>query len=335
MKNILITGGAGFLGTNISVKLLEKGYKVFVIDDLKNAYVSRVRLLQKNFPNLKFKKLDVCNLNQLEQVFKNEKFDTVIHLAARKYVGESFIKEKEYVFNNMKSLQNVLFLSKKYGAEHFAFASSITVYGNSEKEKLKESEKYAPVSPYAKTKQLGEEEIKRFAKENTNMTFTIFRFSNPVSANTKYMLGDNSKKHKLNLVSLVCKSAIENKKLVLKGNNHDTKDGTPIRDYFHVEDLAEIVCNVLEKQKTHFDTINVGMSGNGFSVLQIINQTEAILNKKLDYCFGNKKSGDVAKNVCDNSHLLGEYGRHEFRDIKQILEDEIAFRKSINEKSSK
>lgn len=335
MKNILITGGAGFLGTNISVKLLEKGYKVFVIDDLKNAYVSHVHLLQKNFPNLKFKKLDVCNLNQLEQVFKNEKFDTVIHLAARKYIGESFEKENEYFSNNMKSLENVLLLSKKYGAKHFAFASSITVYGNSEKEKLKESEKYAPVSPYAKTKQLGEEEIKRFAKENTNMTFTIFRFSNPVSANTKYMLGDDSKKHKFNLVSLVCKSAIENKNLVLNGNNHNTKDGTPIRDYLHVEDLAEIVCNVIEKQKAHFDTINVGMSGNGFSVLQIINQTEAILNKKLDYCFGSKKPGDVAKNVCDNSHLLGEYGRHEFRDIKQILEDEIAFRKSIKEKSSK
>ena len=335
MKNILITGGAGFLGTNISVKLLEKGYKVFVIDDLKNAYVSHVHLLQKNFPNLKFKKLDVCDLNRLEEVFKNEKFHTVIHLAARKYVGESFIKEKEYVFNNMKSLQNVLFLSKKYGAKHFAFASSITVYGNSEKEKLKESEKYAPVSPYAKTKQFGEEEIQLFAKENQNMIYTIFRFSNPVSANTKYMLGDDSKKHKLNLVSLVCKSIIENKKLVLNGNNHDTKDGTPIRDFFHVEDLAEIVCKVLEKQTTHFDTINVGISGDGYSVLQIINQTEAILNKKLDYCFGSKKPGDIAKNVCDNNHLLDAYGRHKFRDIKQIIEDEIAFQKSINEKSSK
>ena len=90
MKNILITGGAGFLGTNISVKLLEKGYEVFVIDDLKNAYVSHVHFLQKEFQNLKFKKLDVCNLNQLEEVFKTEKFDTIIHLAARKYVGESF-----------------------------------------------------------------------------------------------------------------------------------------------------------------------------------------------------------------------------------------------------
>lgn len=331
MKNILITGGAGFLGTNISVKLLEKGYEVFVIDDLKNAYVSHVHFLQKKFQNLKFKKLDVCNLNQLEEVFKTEKFDTIIHLAARKYVGESFEKENEYFSNNMKSLENVLLLSKKYGAKHFAFASSITVYGNCDKE----NEKYDPVSPYAKTKQLGEEEIKLFAKENTNMIFTIFRFSNPVSANTKYMLGDDSKKHKLNLVSLVCKSAIENKKLVLNGNNHNTKDGTPIRDYFHVEDLAEIVCNVLEKQKAHFDTINVGMSGNGYSVLQIINQTEEILNKKIDYCFGNKKAGDVAKNVCDNTHLLSVYGNHKFRDIRQMLEDEIAFRKSINEKSSK
>lgn len=332
MKNVLITGGAGFIGTNVSAKLLEKGYCVCVIDDLKNAYVSHVHFLQTKFPNLEFVKADACNYAKIEEIFKTHKFDTVVHLSAKKYVGESFLKEKEYFENNMKSLENLLLLSEKYCIKHFAFASSITVYGNCNKNMVSENEKYAPISPYAKTKQLGEEEIEKFSKKNLNMKFSIFRFTNPVSANTKYMLGDHSKKRKINLVSLVCKNAIENKKLVLNGNNHNTEDGTPVRDYFHVEDLATLVCEVLEKQKTQKDTINVGMSGNGFSVLQIIKQAEEILNKKIDYSFGNNKPGDVAKIVCDNTHLLKTYGNFKFKNIKQIIQDEIEFQKYLKTK---
>lgn len=332
MKNILITGGAGFIGSNVCACLLENGYNVTVADDLKNAYVSHVHFLQEKFENLKFVKVDVCNLHEIENVFVSGNFDTVLHLSARKYVAESFDKKEEYFLNNMQSLENVLLLCRKYQVKHFAFASSITVYGICDCENICEKQKLSPASPYAETKMLGEEKIKDFAKQNPNMICTIFRFTNPVSASIKYMLGDHSKKHKINLVSFVCKNALENKPMKLNGNNHNTKDGTPVRDYIHVCDLAKIVCAVLEKQKSKFDTINVGCGKNGYSVLQVIECAEKVLNKKIEYSFGEKKKGDLAKIVCDNTHLINEYGNFEFKSLEQIVSDEIAFQKYLQQK---
>lgn len=329
MKSILITGGAGFIGTNVCACLLEKNYNVTIVDDLKNAYVSHVRFLQNKFSNLKFVRADVCNKGKMEQIFVDGKFDTVLHLSAKKYVAESFEKTSQYFSNNMKSLENILDLCQKHCISHFAFASSITVYGNCETENIKEEQCLAPVSPYAETKMLGEEKIKEFAKQNPSMKITIFRFTNPVSANVKYMLGDHSKKHKINLVSLVCKSAIENQPLNLNGNNHQTPDRTPIRDYIHVCDLAKIVVNVLEKQQEMTDTINVGCGGKGYSVLQVIKCAEKVLNKKIEYSFGAKKKGDLAKIVCDNTHLSKEYGSFDFCGIEKIVRDEIEFQKAL------
>lgn len=335
MQTILITGGAGFIGTNITAEMLQRGHNVVVVDDFRNAYANNINKLKKQFENLIVFKANCCNKSAIEDIVKNFKFDAIIHLAAKKNVFESFAHPKAYKQNNMNSLAVILSLATKYNINKIAFASTIAVYGETHTENVAENQAYAPTSPYAKTKQLGEEMILDWQAHCKKRTAIIFRFTNPTSANTKYMLGNTPKTKKLTLVPMVVDSALAGKTLKLNGNNHPTADGTPVRDYIHITDLAEIVCDVVEKCNSPCtEILNVGCGNSGYSVLQIISAVEKAISKPINYSFGPKVDGDIAYIVCDNTKLKTRYGKQKFASIEQMVNEEIAYRKYLSNKKS-
>lgn len=327
MSKVLITGGAGYIGLNVALCFLESGDKVVIVDDLKNSYKKNVNNLLKRFNNLSFYKANVCSESFMDGIFKANHFDIVIHLSAKKYVNESMVHPKAYMHNNIHSLKVVLALCKKYGVKKVAFASSITVYGNSQSINISEDEPLNPISPYALSKKIGEELIAKWQKENDGFAI-IFRFTNPIGANTKFMLGDNSKLKKLSLPAYIVSNVLCNLPLKFNGNTFNTVDGTPVRDYIHVCDLARIVFEMCKKyNKKQLEIINVGCGKNGYSVLQILGEIENYFGK-INYSFGERKQGDVARLVCNNSKLKS-YGLMPKLGLFDMLQSEIAFRQYI------
>lgn len=320
MKTILITGGAGYLGLNISLPLLESGNTVVIVDDMKNSYSSHINNLLKTYPaQTKFYKGNVCDQKFMKSIFETHKPNIVLHLAALKYVGESIQNPQQYFENNMKSLEVVLSLSKEYNVSRFAFSSSAVVYGNTNNLSATEDFDFNPLSPYAETKCNGEKLI-----TESKLNITIFRFSNPVGANTKLMFGDHSKKHVENLVPYIVKCAIENKPMVFKGNNHPTPDGTAVRDYIFVGDLAKIVSHILLSSSQQNEVLNIS-SGTGYSVLEILKTTEQLLNKPLCYSFKERNENESSISILDNSKLKNNYNIAPQTPLKEIIKTQILF----------
>lgn len=336
MEYILITGGAGFIGLNLAVELIEKNQNIIIVDDLKNAYVENVKRLQKHFPNTLFFRHDVRDKEYMEMIFSTYSIKRVVHLAAKKYVDESQKHKNEYYKNNINSLNTILDLSKKYNVSQFVFSSTVVVYGNPNKCPVKENAPLFPLSPYAETKKIGEEIILKWQKENPKTKCLLFRFSNPVGANTKYLFGDNSKKKKMALIPYLINNTLENKSICLNGNTYDTKDGTPIRDYIHIVDLAHIVSKVMLNEKNNnIELYNVGCGNNGYSVLEALHEVEDCLQQKIYYTFGSKRKGDCQKFVCDITHLIEKQHIQPKNNLKEMVNSQIIFMKHIQLKNKK
>ena len=333
MSNILITGGAGFLGLNIALEFLSKGDNVVIVDDLKNSYVTHIDNLIKHFPNqASFYKGDVCDRSFLDNVFKAHSFDTVLHLAAYKNVGESKLKPSMYYLNNVSSLRNVLKCIDKYGTKLFAFPSTAVVYGNTNVIPTSESEKLDPLSPYAETKVEGEKIIANWHKES-NVPTVVFRFANPIGANTKYMFGDHSKKGYGNLIPYIIKNTLDGTPMTFRGDDHPTPDGTAIRDYIYISDLANVVYSVLtNKNDKSYETINVG-SGKGYSVLDIVHTVESVLQNKLDYSFTKRNDFESSVSILDTTYLKEKYGVDISTSLESIISSEISFYKFLHKES--
>ena len=330
MSNILITGGAGFLGLNIALEYLNNGHDVVIIDDLKNAYIHHVNHLKKHYPSsVTFYKGDVCDKAFLDSVFQEHSFDTVLHLAAYKNVAESKMKPSIYYINNISSLRNVLRCIDKYGVKKFAFPSTAMVYGNVDTVPTSEECRPSPLSPYAETKVEGENIISTW-HESANIPAVIFRFSNPIGANTEYGFGDHSKKGYGNLIPYIVSHAISHEPIVFRGNDHPTPDGTAVRDYIHISDLASTVYKVLDTKDTSaLDTINVG-SGKGTSVLDIVRAVEVVLGEKIDYSFSPRNEYESSISILDTSKLKNMYSISIDRDIVDIVKSEVIFYNNIH-----
>lgn len=328
MKTILITGGAGYLGLNISLPLIESGNTVVIVDDMKNSYSSHINNLLKTYPaQTKFYKGNVCDQKFMKSIFETHKPNIVLHLAALKYVGESIKKTQQYFENNMKSLEVILNLSNEYNVSRFAFSSSAVVYGNTNNISATEDFDFNPLSPYAETKCNGEKLICDFQK-STGLNSTIFRFSNPIGANANFMFGDHSKKHVENLVPYIVRCAIENKPMAFKGNNHPTPDGTAIRDYIFVGDLAKIVSHILISSSQQKEILNIS-GGSGYSVLDILKTTEKLLNKPLSYSFKERNENESSISILDNSKLKSSYNIAPQTPLEEIIKTQIAFQSHI------
>mgnify|MGYP000350807868 CR=1 FL=1 len=298
-KKILVTGGMGYIGTHTVVELWKNGFTPIIIDNFSNSYeyleLNLNRVTQKQN---KIYKVDCTNHKILAEVFKREKnILGIIHFAAHKSVDESITDPFKYYNNNMNTLFNVLELASLYDVPNFIFSSSCAVYGEQNQfpitEKTKQEE---ALSPYSHTKQLGELVVKQTALENLDLKAISLRYFNPIGAHPSSLLGEYGKMEAKNLLPNVISKALRGEPVTVYGNDYDTRDGSCIRDFVDVQDLAKAHVMTLQylinQNEGIYDVINVG-SGSGVSVLEMIHTIEQTLNKTLPMVINERRPGDI------------------------------------------
>lgn len=305
---VLVTGGLGFIGSHTIVELLNNNIEVICVDNLTNSITEiKNRISQITNKNFIFYNIDVTDYIALEKVFvEHNNIDSIIHFAAFKSVSESVIKSLDYYQNNIVGLINILKLAEQNNAK-IVFSSSCTVYGEPKELPINEdSELVKPSSPYGNTKKICEEILQDFTI-NSEIKVVSLRYFNPVGAHESGLIGELPIGVPQNLFPFVTQTAIGIRDvLTIYGNDYDTPDGTCIRDYIHVVDLANAHLKAIEyfdKMNQNYDVFNVG-TGNGISVLEIVNKFEKLTNLELNYKFGNRRDGDIVKIWADNSKAL-------------------------------
>lgn len=302
MKNILVTGGAGYIGSHTVVELINKGYNPIIVDDFRNSdplILAGIEKITQQNPIIY--EIDICNKEALVAIFKEKKIDGIIHFAAYKAVGESVAFPLKYYSNNLVSLTNILESMLAFSVEKLVFSSSCTVYGepNEVKEVTEDSAKAKPSSPYGNSKLISENIIEDTFSANPHLKTICLRYFNPVGAHPSGLIGELPQGKPNNLLPFVTQTAMgKHEKLTVFGNDYPTEDGTCIRDYIHVVDLAKAhvkAINYLENKSEGLnEAINIG-TGRGSSVLEIIQKFEKISNQKLNWQFGERRAGDVVE----------------------------------------
>ena len=315
-QKVLVTGGAGYIGSHTVVELINEGFDVVIVDNLSNSKISAIEGIEKiTGQKQNFVKLDLKDKKQTLEFFKNNSdIDAVIHFAAYKAVGESVENPLMYYENNLNSLINVLQGMKENNIENIVFSSSCTVYG--QPDDLPVTEK-APIkkanSPYGNTKQIAEEILEEFINSGVNIKVIALRYFNPIGAHKSALIGELPIGIPNNLVPFVTQTAAGLRdELKVFGNDYNTSDGSAIRDYIHVVDLAQAhiisVKRLIEKNnKTNFEMFNLG-TGVGVSVLELLNTFEKVTNVKLNYKIVGRRAGDVEKVWADTSFANKELG---------------------------
>ena len=305
-KYILVTGGAGFIGSHTVVELIENGFEPIIVDDFRNAETSVIARIEKiTGHSVSFINIDVCDFASFEKVFKQYSFSGIIHFAAYKAVGESVEKPLDYYRNNLLGLINCLDLAVKYKVQNFVFSSSCTIYGEPKNDKVvtEQSEIQAANSPYGNTKQIGEEIINDLVNSGADIKILNLRYFNPVGAHPSSLIGELPIGKPNNLLPAVTQTAVGKiAKITVHGNDYNTPDGTCIRDYVHVVDVANAHVKGIEwlQQQPNklVDNINIG-TGKGTSVLEIIHTFEEVSGEKLNWEFGPRRDGDVVEIFAD------------------------------------
>lgn len=298
---ILVTGGSGYIGSHTIVDLLENGFSVVSVDNFLNSLETvpeRIRAITgKDFPHYA---VDLTDKSAVEQVFREHPdLDGLIHFAALKAVGESVEKPLWYYRNNINSLLNVLEASEKYGLKAFIFSSSCSVYGNAQELPVTEETPLQPAeSPYAYTKQVGERILRDFSRVSEGPAVVSLRYFNPAGAHPSGNIGEQSRTKALNLVPVITETAAGlREKVTVFGDDYNTRDGSCIRDYIHILDLADAHTQALKyllegKNEENFEVFNLGI-GEGVSVLEAIYAFERVSGLKLNYERGPRRPGDV------------------------------------------
>jgi UDP-glucose 4-epimerase len=324
MQKILVTGGCGYIGSHTVVDLIENGFDVISIDDNSRSTTYLIDGIEKiTGKKLKNYKVDLKNFDETLAVFQeNEDITGVIHFAAYKAVGESVEKPLDYFENNLFSLINLLKCVKEFSVPNFVFSSSCTVYGNpdsipvTEKSPIKKAE-----SPYGATKQMGEDIIQEFARANNSKSI-LLRYFNPVGAHPSILLGELPLGRPQNLVPAITQTAIGKiPQMNVWGNDYDTRDGSCVRDFIHVCDIAHAHTLALQylienRNETICDVFNLG-TGNGVTVLEAIKAFEKVSGTKLNYTIAPRRQGDVIAIYANNNYAVKSLNW----DIKYTLED--------------
>lgn len=315
MGKILVTGGCGYIGAHTIVDLVENGYEVISVDNNSRSYPGILagveRITGKKVKNYK---VDLCNFDDTFAIFQeNADIDGIIHFAAYKAVGESVEKPLMYFENNLSSLINLLKCVQEFNIPHFVFSSSCTVYGNPDAIPVTEATLTKPAeSPYGATKQMGEEIIRDFAK-SAGTKALLLRYFNPVGAHSSNVIGEMPIGRPQNLVPAITQTAIGKiPKMVVYGDDYDTRDGSCIRDFIHVSDIAHahtLAIQYLEKAAGDLKhtIFNLG-TGNGVSVLEAIRSFEKVSGVKLNYEIGPRRPGDVIAIYANNDLAVNELG---------------------------
>jgi UDP-glucose 4-epimerase len=315
-KKIVVTGGTGYIGSHTAVELIEDGFDVVIIDNLYNSDAEVAdRICQITGVNPELAVFDICDRQKLKAFFKEHNdIEGIIHFAAYKAVGESVHKPLDYYRNNLLSLINLLESMKTFGIPGFVFSSSCTVYGQPKKLPVSEDAPIQPaISPYGNTKQIGEEIIRDTVAADKNIKAIALRYFNPIGAHPSALIGELPRGVPENLVPYITQTAYGlREELKVFGNDYDTPDGSCIRDYLHVVDLAKAhvtaVKRLIEnKNKTSYEIFNLG-TGKGVSVLEAIESFERVTGIKLKYKITGRRAGDIEKIWADPSLANKELG---------------------------
>ncbi|CEV49617.1 UDP-glucose 4-epimerase GalE [Streptococcus pneumoniae] len=328
MKSLLITGGAGYIGSHTVLDLLDNNYEVTIIDDLSNSkkkVIESIKQISKKSRNLHFYKIDLKNEEKLENVFKRHNFDGVIHFAGYKAVGESVVEPLKYYENNLLSTINILKLMKKYKVFNFVFSSSATVYESTPIMPFYETNPLKASNPYGRTKQYIEVLLNDLFISNSNWKIVCLRYFNPLGAHESGDLGEDPNGIPNNLVPYITQVAIGKLPyLNIFGVDYSTPDGTCIRDYVHVNDLAyghrKALEYIFNTDEGLYEVINLG-SGVGFSVFEILHSLESVIGSYISYKITSRRAGDMDVSIADISkaeELLGWKPRY---DIMKMCQD--------------
>ena len=343
-KTILVTGGLGYIGSHTIVELFNTEYlksnsiknkfEVVILDDCSSCSDKILPILESMiYHKIYFYKVSLNDKNALEECFKKHKYDAVIHFAGKKSVNESIDKPLFYYENNFIGTFNLIEICLKYKVNNFIFSSSCTVYGNRE-DKPNEDEKYLfPINPYGKSKLFIEYMLKDTAKVNPDFKVVLLRYCNPVSCHSSGLIGEDPFLNPTNLFPVI-QNLIRGtlKELIIFGNDYPTKDGTCIRDYIHVTDIAQghiIVLKLFEKEnekmfKDNCIIYNMG-TNKGYSVKEIVDAYERANGIKLNYRYGNRRKGDATIALPDCSKIFKDLGWIPKIDLEQMCKDSYNF----------
>lgn len=321
---ILVTGGTGFIGSHTCVELIDAGYDVVIIDNLSNSKKDVVSYIEKiTGKKVVFYENDVCDKEALRNIFKENKIDAIIHFAGYKAVGESVMKPLMYYRNNLDSTLSLLEVANEFNVKKLAFSSSATVYGKPKHLPIKENFPLSTTNPYGTTKLMIEKILKDLYSSDNNWSIAILRYFNPIGAHKSGLLGENPNGIPNNLMPYIIKVATgELKCLGIFGNDYDTKDGTGVRDYIHVVDLAKGHVKSIEKilKETGYDCYNLG-TGNGYSVLDLVNTFMKVNNVNVKYEIKDRRPGDIDACYADPSYAYEKLGWKAEKDINEMCLD--------------
>ena len=318
--NILVTGGAGYIGSHTCVQLLEAGYDVTVVDNLSNSSEEALKRVEKiTGKTVKFYKIDMLEKEALRKVFLENKFDAAIHFAGLKAVGESVAKPLWYYHNNLVSTINLCELMSEFGVKKLVFSSSATVYGKPKSVPISETFELSCTNPYGRTKLMIEEILRDLVVADPEWSIAILRYFNPVGAHESGMIGEDPQGIPNNLMPYIAQVAVGKREYIhVFGNDYDTHDGPGVRDYIHVVDLADGHLKALEKiaQNTGAHVYNLG-TGTGYSVLDMIKAFGKACGRELPYKIEARRPGDIDACFAEPKKAKEEIGF----EAKKTLED--------------
>ncbi len=320
---LLITGGAGYIGSHTCVELLNSGHDVVVVDNLansKSAALERVKEITGR--DFSFRKVDLLDREALEKVFADERLDGVIHFAGLKAVGESVAKPLEYYHNNIVGTINLLEMMRKYDAKRLVFSSSATVYGDPASVPITEDFPLSVTNPYGRTKLMIEDILRDLYRSDDSWSIVLLRYFNPVGAHESGRIGEDPAGIPNNLMPYISQVAAGKlKRLRVFGNDYPTPDGTGVRDYIHVVDLAKGHIAALKKLSANgIYTYNLG-TGRGYSVLDAVKAFEKANGLEIPYDIVDRRPGDIAECYADPALAEKELGWHAEKDLVDMCRD--------------
>lgn len=327
---ILVTGGAGYIGSHTCVELLNRGFEVVVVDNLSNSSEEAVRRVEKiTDKKVSFYMADILDKEALHTVFKEQKIDSVIHFAGLKAVGESVKKPLEYYHNNLCGTFVLCEVMRAHGVKNIVFSSSATVYGTPKTVPITEDFPLSTTNPYGSTKLMLEQILTDVNVADPAWNVILLRYFNPIGAHESGTIGEDPKGIPNNLVPYITQVAVGKlERLSVYGDDYDTVDGTGVRDYIHVVDLAVGHVKAIEKLQENKGVLiyNLG-TGNGYSVLEMVKSFEKASGKKIPYAIQSRRAGDIATCYADASKAKKELGWEAVRGLEKMCEDSWRWQK--------
>ncbi len=337
MNKILVTGGCGYIGGHTIVDLIENGFDVISADDMSRGSVKMLQGIEKIVGKpVKNYKVDLCNLDDTEAIFlENPDIVGIIHFAAFKSVPESVGDPLLYFRNNFNSLINILHCANEFDVNNFVFSSSCSVYGNPTELPVVETLPFQePESPYARTKQVGEAICRDFTNINKHFNTILLRYFNPAGAHPSINIGEFMEKPE-NVVPVITQTAIgKRKEMSVNGGDYDTRDGSCVRDYIHVSDIANAHTKALQyiiedRNKQNCEIFNLG-TGNGVTVLELIKAFEKVSGLKLNYKIGPRRIGDVVEVYANNNRARNLLGWETKYDLDAMMDTSWRWEQALN-----